>query len=441
MLIKAKTPNEYLAHLFDYRLWASFFTISSLALSTYAEIAVDGVKYNAIGSQYQYKKPPDQYQCSQNKNAGSVGIITEDQQDLIQAVATYNKDGVREVSGVLSEKQALLNISIKNFYNFYSMPPISGEGAYGKIPQGNVWNSVAETNVAAYSNPLSGDQTSYKSSGDQTGRKTFGIYSGGMGFPGIDPDSQKYGFSFGYFGSAANKKIEEIEKTNLQRSKLEMTAGDLAAKKQKSGDLAAQTKLPGTTASQNLRAGDSAGQEPLPGTLASQKQRAGDIAGQSPRHGTTAASQMKPGDKATTWDNPRNGDKASWEARNGDKTYYDSLMKTNQPRLGENIGHKGIITFTVLLDQQGQIKKLVYRNGNDIQKVITSQENNDPVLTKIKTQLQKFKDYASCCRNDSKQTCNIVHRPEIILSQPVQNNKSPPTKEDPGHAIMNPFAR
>lgn len=407
----------------------SFMSTISLA----KPILVDDKKVSTGYSDLEIKKRPDQYQCSQNKASGVVGILTENSQYLIQAVASFDRDGVREVSGVISDQSALADAANKSFMDAYSMPPINGEGGYGSAPQGSVWNSVAELSVAAHTDMQN------KNSGMGYGGGFYGSgmgYGGGIGYGmhggpigaggmtgGIDfngnsaetvntcdkPCMAALMLSFAniYYGQ---KESKEFEKENLQNK--ESNESTQSNTPQKTGDLAGK------------KAGDLAGKVKTAGRIAGNSDKAGDLADISLKAGDIAAMHMK----------------------QGDQVYWASRVQKTTPRAGENIGKKGITTFTALIDKDGNLKKVVYKSGTDFQKTISADDKNhdrnDPVVSQIKTNLDKFTRYASCCKSDSKSECDTRHRPEITVSKPINNKTTPPPVDEPsgsGGPGFNPF--
>lgn len=147
-------------------------------------------------------------------------------------------------------------------------------------------------------------------------------------------------------------------------------------------------------------------------------QKTGDLAGNIEKAGDLADIFLKAGDMA------------AMHMKQGDQIYWNSFMKKTTPRAGENIGKKGITTFTALIDKDGNLKKVVYKSGTDFQKTISAadknRDRNDPVVAQIKTNLDKFTRCASCCKSDSKSECDTRHRPEITVSIPINNKTTPP---------------
>lgn len=82
------------------------------------------------------------------------------------------------------------------------------------------------------------------------------------------------------------------------------------------------------------------------------------------------------------------------------------------PRMGENIGRPGIITFNATLDTAtGHIVRLVYRDGQgSLTEVILDPrkpvQGYNPIAAKVEALLPKAKHYAQCCRQDSKASCD-----------------------------------
>lgn len=395
-----------------------------------AEFTVDGKAYGRLPKSF-----PDQYQCSSRKQVGTVGVLSEDSAHLIQAVASYDSDGVREISGVISEQSALSEAQFSKFLVANSMPPISAEGRSGFWPQGQIWNSVAATNVVAHQGESQGGFI-------------------GMGFGGAG-----YNNSTGMFGSMAMGYSGDLKKKCSDESCSPQTVGSISAaffgeteaKDTRPGIIAGQTERPGDIAGKTKKAGDImvnaeirkqrdltpeknvdvASVATRPGDLAALRLRPGDVAGKTKRPGDIAAEKIKPGEKS------------GWDLKEGEKSYWDSKMKnSSNSRNGENIGKKGITTFTALLDREGNLKKLVYRSGTDILKTISSEsirrDRVDPLVALIQSKLGKIKTYASCCKNDSKRECDTIYRPEIKMSQPIQSASK---SEEFGKAGYNPFGK
>ncbi len=381
----------------DKNLIAIFLCLISFVstISLAKPILVDDKKVSTGYSDLEVKKRPDQYQCSQNKASGVVGILTENSQYLIQAVASFDRDGVREVSGVISDQGALADAQYKVFMDAYSMPPINGEGAYGSAPQGSVWNSVAELSVAAHTNKQNtnsgmGYGGGFYGNGIYGGPIGAGGMTGGIGFNGNSAETVNtcdqscmaalmLSFANIYYGQKAS---EELEKENLRDNE---------------SDESTESNIP---------------------------QKAGDLADTSLKAGDMAATKMK----------------------QGDQVYWASRIQKTTPRAGENIGKKGITTFTALIDKDGNLKKVVYKSGTDFQKTISAadknRDRNDPIVAQIKTNLDKFTRYASCCKSDSKSECDTRHRPEITVSKPINNKTTPPPMDEPsgsGGPGFNPF--
>lgn len=405
-------------------------------------------------------KIPDQYQCADRKNADVVGILSDTNEYLLQAVATSDRSGVREVSGVISDQIALMNIKSKEFLSqLKMMPPINGEGGMKNIPQGTVWTGVAQTSIIAnqyFEKPpkaIQGANGSYTvgsftigasgSSATQCTDITCSAPSFGSAFGGKGWDQQVQAAITDYeekkkdrekFHAEFKELKKDIEKYEKDKATATAVATAVALKypapdpnDMRPGGRAAREKLPGQIAAATSRPGDEAAKTKRPGDLVAE--RPGDIAAKAERPGDTVGERV--------------GDKAAYEIRPGDQAHFERMLKKAIPRLGENIGEEGITTFTALYDAQGNLTKVVYRSGRDITKTILASDKNassDPIIAKLKAQTKRFQTYASCCKNDSRKECVIKHEPEIKPSvAPPSTIPRDHGPGEPGGAMFNPF--
>lgn len=392
-----------------------FFVVFSISTFAFAKITVDGKP-----ASFNLKKFPDQYQCSAQKNSNVVGILTDTDEYLLQAVATSDRHGIREVSGVISDHSALFEINNKRFMDTYTMPPISGEGMLKQVPQGVVWSGVSKMSALNSSECVGVTCTA----------KSFGSV-----FYGKSWDEQVEAAIKDYEKNKEKIKAEaeafEKEKAAADALKFpepdpnDQRPGGRAARGKLPGQIAAETKIPGDQV-EKLKAPSE-----LPGTIAAKQMLPGHAAGKEQLPGQIAGQQPIPGRAA------------GFEVKSGDKIHYDSFFEKKVPRVGENIGKSGITTFSAIYDIQGSLKKVVYRTGQEITKIINVGDKNfdpaDPIIVKIKAQTKRFQTYAGCCKNDSRKECVIKHDPEIKPSVAPAGLPHDHGPDEPGGGGFNPF--
>ncbi|MEZ0392630.1 MAG: hypothetical protein ACAH59_10455 [Pseudobdellovibrionaceae bacterium] len=110
------------------------------------------------------------------------------------------------------------------------------------------------------------------------------------------------------------------------------------------------------------------------------------------------------------------------------------------PRLGENIGKKGISTFKAKLDSNGKIIDLTYQTENNPNfrlNLNSAEANKDPVFQALRPFAQKLDTYSKCCLYDGKPECDLPVNPtsqKALLKFP-----DPPASKDSGAFGANPF--
>lgn len=435
-----------------------FFVVFLISTIAFAKITVGDKPIS-----FNHKKFPDQYQCSAQKNSNVVGILTDTDEYLLQAVATSDRNGLREVSGVISDHSALFEINHKRFMDTYTMPPISGEGMMKQVPQGVVWSSVSQMSemanaqlngtsvgknmpyekeladsklVAITKKLVDGLKEEQEVINKCTGMSCTGTYFNSyyrISDEKKEADMKEYFAAVKEYEEILAKRKKELQARAEAEAKLKYPEPDPNDKR--TGGRAAREKLPGQIAAETKRAGDNVEKlkapGELPGTIAAKQTLPGHAAGQEKLPGHIAGQEPIPGRAA------------GFEVKPGDKIHYDSIFEKKVPRVGENIGNTGITTFSAIYDTQGNLKKVVYRTGREITKIINAGDKNvdpaDPIIAKIKAQTKRFQTYAGCCKNDSRKECVIKHEPEIkpsVAPPGIPHDHGP---DEPGGAVFNPF--
>lgn len=96
------------------------------------------------------------------------------------------------------------------------------------------------------------------------------------------------------------------------------------------------------------------------------------------------------------------------------------------PRIGENIGKAGTLTFDADLDAQGLIRSVRYRIANSPTQVESS-KSPQSVIELLKVYTPQLEKLASCCVNDAPSYCMSKYRPGGVSNSAAGARSAPPS--------------